>query len=696
MKLERCPNGHFYDSDRYIQCPHCSRNNYEEGVVKTSGNIAGDRTVTIPDSCLEGEHVEQSGKDADKEIREDFHPELPPELSFFRLAEKLGSGRTGTVYRIEQKKEYAVKVISRCEEKSDAAAKHEFMIAEELSDDRHFPAYYGMYQTESHIFLVQDIEKSWREYTRQHSLNLEDAVVILKDILLAVIAMHKKGYLHMDIKPDNIFVDSNRRGRLGDFSHSVKMMKGQVHKTIIGTDRFIAPEILLGKEYSGKEDMYSLGITMYMILTGGKYPYDYTDREKAYRGREDQFISDLQVPETLMRVIKKATAFDPEDRYVNLYEMLGDYMDAVEGLDRYLITVPVLPVEEGYETNGTEPDYLSVPLPASGEKKSGCEENPYLYDIPCDCSVVLRHDMNPQVKRMDADTMQNYSGYSGTRVDEVCFSAFTDQSVRGDNYGIVEIAMYVESCRKQILEQIREEFQHFKEKIFHKTSVRENQEITVVLSSKEVDIEDDRMTMKWNGESLLFTFDYYVPEDYSKNRIPFTADVYFDGVPATKLKFYVDVVNCEDGKCIRMNHQECSEFQRNDVKSAFLSYASQDRNRVTAILQGIQKARPDMDVFFDVETLRSGQNWEKMLYTELLQRDVLFLCWSHFAQASVWVEKEWRFMLTKKGVQAIEPIPMEDPQFCPPPEELKEKHFNDLLVQYRKVAEPLKEDDWEW
>ncbi len=251
-------------------------------------------------------------------------------------------------------------------------------------------------------------------------------------------------------------------------------------------------------------------------------------------------------------------------------------MDAAEGMDRYLIAIPVKPLWESYQTDRTN------------------------------------------------GTVDPY-GQQGTRVDEVFFSAFTDRSVRGDDYGIVEIAMYEEKYKETILEQIRDEFNAlFKEKTFHKANVRENQEVTVRLSSREVDIEDDTVTLTWDGDGLLFTFDYYVPEDYRKNRIPFIADVYFDGVPATKLKFYVDVVS--DGSEGRSKGPgECSDFQRSDVKRAFMSYASQDRNRVTAILQGIKKARPDMDVFFDVETLRSGQNWENALYAELLDRDILFL-----------------------------------------------------------------------
>ena len=86
---------------------------------------------------------------------------------------------------------------------------------------------------------------------------------------------------------------------------------------------------------------------------------------------------------------------------------------------------------------------------------------------------------------------------------------------------------------------------------------------------------------------------------------------------------------------------------REDVLSAFISYASQDRNRVAMIIQGMKKARPDMDIFFDVDSLRSGDDWKKALWREIDKRDVLFLCWSKYARDSKWVDAEWRYALKK-------------------------------------------------
>ena len=58
----------------------------------------------------------------------------------------------------------------------------------------------------------------------------------------------------------------------------------------------------------------------------------------------------------------------------------------------------------------------------------------------------------------------------------------------------------------------------------------------------------------------------------------------------------------------------------------------------------------------------------------------MFLCWSHFAKQSKWVDTEWRYAFNQKGADGIEPIPLESPSVCPPPEELSKKHFNDKML----------------
>ena len=101
------------------------------------------------------------------------------------------------------------------------------------------------------------------------------------------------------------------------------------------------------------------------------------------------------------------------------------------------------------------------------------------------------------------------------------------------------------------------------------------------------------------------------------------------------------------------------------------------------------KVLPDLDLFLDVASLRSGERWEERLHQEIARRDTLYLFWSHAASRSPWVEREWRTALALKGVAGIDPVPLDSPEDVPPPIELAQHlHFNDWLLAFRRRGRP--------
>ena len=256
-------------------------------------------------------------------------------------------------------------------------------------------------------------------------------------------------------------------------------------------------------------------------------------------------------------------------------------------------------------------------------------------------------------------------------LDKVQFSALAPKTfVKGD-YSVIEIFMYEEAYRNVVQEAIANADDPVKETKSGILSAERDAKITVMLSSPDFFVEDNTESQTWQGDYLSFRFAIEVPEQYKKRQILFVASVYFNDIIATRLKFVA--------KCKTSTEQKI-EVIREDVLSAFVSYASQDRNRVAMIIQGMKKARPDMDIFFDVDNLRSGDDWEKELWLEIDKRDVLFLCWSKYARDSKWVDAEWRYAFENKGADSIEPVPIDPPSICPPPDELKCKYFNDKLL----------------
>lgn len=255
--------------------------------------------------------------------------------------------------------------------------------------------------------------------------------------------------------------------------------------------------------------------------------------------------------------------------------------------------------------------------------------------------------------------------------DSVRFSAISPKKVTAGKYMPINIVMYEDKYRSAVDEIVSTYEEPAKESKSGYHDVERNSVIKVVLSSADVHIEDDTEEEIWNGKYINFEFAVKIPSDIIEEQILLTASVYINDVPATKLKLIVDC-NAKPKQNITVS--------RKDISSAFVSYASQDRTIVTAYVHAMEAVRPDMKIFFDVDSLRDGQLWNNELMKEIDNCDTLFLCWSPFAKESEWVDKEWRYALETKGDDSIEPMSVVPPEKCPPPPELQHKHFNNRLL----------------
>lgn len=104
-------------------------------------------------------------------------------------------------------------------------------------------------------------------------LTEEVARIIAAEIVLALEYLHKLGIIYRDMKPENILLDRNGHIRLADFGLSKVLRRrrdGQLMRThsCLGTAEYIAPELAWGESYDTSADLWSLGITLYEILTG--------------------------------------------------------------------------------------------------------------------------------------------------------------------------------------------------------------------------------------------------------------------------------------------------------------------------------------------------------------------------------------------------------------------------------------------
>lgn len=255
--------------------------------------------------------------------------------------------------------------------------------------------------------------------------------------------------------------------------------------------------------------------------------------------------------------------------------------------------------------------------------------------------------------------------------DDIQFRAAAPAKLPLDYYSEVKIMMFTEEfahLAKQAEEELDTKTKSTTSGIF---TVERKQKIHIKLQSSDIEIEEDENDMMWNGKFATCTFDIYLPRDYSKKQVRLKARVYLEDTVLTDLKLIL-MVEAEQKQEIIV--EQCS------IASAYISYSSEDRELVSARIQGMLSTRPELDLFFDILSLRRGEYWEDRFYREIDKRDLLYLFWSRNAAKSSWVEREWKYALNTKGPDFIEPIPLERPTVCPPPPELNDRHFNDWLL----------------
>ena len=112
--------------------------------------------------------------------------------------------------------------------------------------------------------------------TEQGPQPVPDAVGAVIDIISGLDAALAAGILHRDIKPSNCFIDSDGSIKVGDFGLSIPASGRSADRTFMGTPQFASPEQLRGDALDVRSDIYSVGATLYYLLTGTA-PFDGTD-----------------------------------------------------------------------------------------------------------------------------------------------------------------------------------------------------------------------------------------------------------------------------------------------------------------------------------------------------------------------------------------------------------------------------------
>jgi streptogramin lyase/predicted Ser/Thr protein kinase len=257
--------------------------------------------------------------------------ELQPgdEIAGFRVTGVAGRGGMGVVYRAEQldlQRPVALKLIAtplaRDEDFRERFVR-ESRAAAAIDHPNVIPVY-SAGEEQGRLYLAMryvDGEDLRTLVHRDGPLEPHRAASVIAQVANALDAAHARGLVHRDIKPANVLLDGDH-AYLTDFGLT-KRLTGETTMTgsgrWVGTLGYIAPEQIRGEGVDARADVYALGCLLFYVLTGvAPYRRD-SDEATLYAhlhdAPPDARALEPDVPEALARVVERALAKDPDDRY---------------------------------------------------------------------------------------------------------------------------------------------------------------------------------------------------------------------------------------------------------------------------------------------------------------------------------------------------------------------------------------------
>ena len=184
---------------------------------------------------------------------------------------------------------------------------------------------YDVFYTDKYISLIQELVNgiSLRDYYNSEIRNQKGIsenkykflTIIFKQILSAFDLIHKKGIAHRDIKLENILMTKNNEIKIIDFGFGMYNPRNNPQKFFCGTPNYMAPEIIMKKEYNGqKADIWSIGVLIYKLFCAD-FPFKGKNQKELYTQIiKGKFKIKDYVPEDVKKIIDKMIKVKPNQR----------------------------------------------------------------------------------------------------------------------------------------------------------------------------------------------------------------------------------------------------------------------------------------------------------------------------------------------------------------------------------------------
>ena len=245
----------------------------------------------------------------------------PKRIGGYAILNKIGAGGFGTVYRaygLSSGRAVALKTLNPELAATDVIERfrREALLTAEINHPNVIRILDEGEDGGVHFIAMEMMTLSLRDALSTGSLPMSRAMDICRQAALGLKAAHDRDVIHRDVKPANILIDSNGTVKVSDFgiAHADSLPNLTATGVGIGTMRYMSPEqIKDSKRVDARADVYSLGVTLYEMLTGKSC--DLGESAKASR---------RAIPSELGRIVDKCIEPDRENRYANVDDLLRE------------------------------------------------------------------------------------------------------------------------------------------------------------------------------------------------------------------------------------------------------------------------------------------------------------------------------------------------------------------------------------
>lgn len=269
----------------------------------------------------------------------------------YEILDKIGTGGMSDVYKAKDHKLnrfVAVKVLKQeFNENTNFVSK--FRVEAQAAAGLMHPNIVNVYdvgEEDGIYYIVMELVEgiTLKNYIEKKSrLSIKEAISIAIQVSMGIEAAHNNHIIHRDIKPQNIMISKDGKVKVTDFGIAKAATSNTITSNVMGSVHYTSPEQARGGFSDEKSDIYSLGCTMFEMLTG-HVPFDgETTVAIAIKHIQEDMPSPREyvpeIPVCVEKIIFKCTQKSPDRRYQNMGELIADLKKSLITPDEDFVTM---------------------------------------------------------------------------------------------------------------------------------------------------------------------------------------------------------------------------------------------------------------------------------------------------------------------------------------------------------------------